>query len=335
MVKVDLDGVYQVTSKGRTYTYAWRGRGAPRLFARPGSPEFVQELSDALESRKDTGKGTLAWLCMAYRKSPEYEGLAASTKKQWAVWLSRIQDHFGTLSIRQFDRPVIRVAIRKWRDRWSKTPRTADYGLQVLSRLTAFAVAEGHLASNPCIGIPRLYRANRAELIWSNDDLEKLASNCSPEINWAARLAALTGIRQGDLLRLTWAHVHPNSIEFETGKGRRHGRRVVVPLYDELRQLLATIPKRSITVLTNSDGKPWKSGFGSSWNKALRRAGLNLHFHDLRGTAATRFYRVLENREIAEILGWSEKRVERLIDVYVRKDQLLKDRIERLNQNAS
>lgn len=59
-----------------------------------------------------------------------------------------------------------------------------------------------------------------------------------------------------------------------------------------------------------------------------------LHFHDLRGTAATNYFRAgLANREIAEILSWSERRVERLLDRYVKRDEVLKDRIQKI-ENA-
>lgn len=38
----------------------------------------------------------------------------------------------------------------------------------------------------------------------------------------------------------------------------------------------------------------------------------DLHFHDLRGTAATKFYNAgLDKRVIAEILGWEEEHVDR------------------------
>lgn len=330
MAKITLSSVYAVKSKGRTYYYAWRGKGAPRLYAKPGSAEFVAELNQALSQRTQASKQDIAWLCCSYRKSPEYNALAPSTKKQWSIWLSRVQDYFGPLSLRQFDRSQIRVQIRKWREQWRSTPRTADYGLQVLSRLLSHAVAEGHIQANPCIGIPRLYKNNRADLIWTDKDINTLSEVASPEIGWAVRLAALTGQRQGDLLKMSWSHVGPHSIEFTTGK---NGRTVIIPIYQELRQLLDTIPKRATTVLTNTEGRPWRSGFGSSWNKALKRSGLSLHFHDLRGTAATRFYKSLELREIAEVVGWSEKRVERMIDTYVKKDELLLDRIRRI-ENA-
>ncbi len=334
MAKVNLKGVHAVKSMGRTYYYAWRGRGAPRLRGEPGTSEFVSELNDALATRSQSPKGRIAWLCGLYRASSEFQALAPSTRRHWVTWVDRVQDHFGPLSLLQFDRPTIRVHIRRWRDGWKSTPRTADYGLQVLSRILSFAVGEGLLQLNPCIGIPRLYSVSRSEMIWTDDDLGRLLAVASKEVGWAAQLAMLTGIRQGDLLRLGWSHVSSDAIEFKTGKSGNR-RSVVIPLYDELRQLLARIPKRATTVLTNAAGKPWGTGFGSSWNKAVRRAGLELHFHDLRGSAATRFYGRLTNIEIATVLGWSEAKVERMIDRYVKRDELLRDKIRRLNANAS
>ena len=57
------------------------------------------------------------------------------------------------------------------------------------------------------------------------------------------------------------------------------------------------------------------------FNEAKRKAGdgqHNLHFHDLRGTAATRFYVAgLSERVIAEILGWTEESVAKIIRRYV------------------
>jgi len=37
-------------------------------------------------------------------------------------------------------------------------------------------------------------------------------------------------------------------------------------------------------------------------------------------------------REIAEILGWSEDRVEKIINRYVKRDEILRDRIRRIEQ---
>ena len=124
----------------------------------------------------------------------------------------------------------------------------------------------------------------------------------SPEVGWTARLAALTGIREGDLLKLSWSHVGELAIEFRTGKSR--GRRTaLIPIYGELRALLSEIPKRATTVLTSTRKRPWSTGasFYSSWTDAVNAAANgadaetkarlgDLHFHDLRGTAATKLY---------------------------------------------
>ena len=108
---------------------------------------------------------------------------------------------------------------------------------------------------------------------------------------------------------------------------------------EELRALLGSIAKRATTVLTSSEKKPWTGdGFGSSWWKTREDAGLGdsgLRFHDFRGTAATRFFLAgLSLREIAEILGWSEDRVEKIINRYVKRDEILKDRIRRIEHHS-
>jgi integrase len=108
-------------------------------------------------------------------------------------------------------------------------------------------------------------------------------------------------------------------------------------LHDGLRAVLARIPKRSTTILTNSKGRPWtKNGFGTAFQRAKKGAGIdgrNLHFHDLRGTAATRFYTAgLSERVIAEILGWEEEYVAKIIRRYVGRTAATKAAIAQLNR---
>lgn len=323
---------YRVTAKKRVYWYAWRN--GPRLLSQPGSPAFLQELADALASRHAPDKSRMSGLIAQYRASPDFLDLAQSTRDLWHPHLDRIREHFGTLSIRQFDRPAIKPEIRRWHHAKKGTPRAADTGLQALSRVLSFGRAEGKLGTNQCEGMAYLHKSNRADLIWTDDQIAVLLTHSSPEMAWAARLAVLTGLRRGDLLSLGWSHVEANAIELRTGKSR--GRRTAtIPLTGELRALLRDIPRRSTVILTSSDKKPWTGdGFGSSWWKTLQRAGLSasgLHFHDFRGTAATKMFLAgLTNREIAQVLGWSEDRVDRLLDRYVKRDEIMKGLVTRL-----
>jgi integrase len=280
-------------------------------------------------------------LVTLYKASTDYGKLAEATRHNWAPWLDRITDHFGELRIAQFDRPEkIRPLIRRWRNRWAATTRTADYGMQVLSRVLSYAVDPlGKIASNPCEGIKRLYSGNRSDIVWTETDIAQLKQSCPAEIAHAVDLAAHTGLRLGDLLRLSWSHVGEHTITVKTGKSG-HLREAIIPLYDALQAVLVGIPKRSTTILTNSRNRPWtRDGFGSSFNKAKIAAGMtdaDLHFHDLRGTAATRFYIAgLPERVIAEIMGWEEEHVARIIRRYVDRTAATKAIIRQLNETRT
>ena len=339
MVKVDLKGIAKVTAKRRTYWYAWRG--GPRLRGQPGSPEFMASYNEAIENRRLPEPGRFRALVTLYRASPDFEKLADSTKRNWSPWLDRIGEYFGGLSIAQFDRPErIRPVIRRWRHGFADKPRAADYGMQVLSRVLSYAVDPlGKIAGNPCEGIKQLYSTNRSEIIWTDADIARIKATCSAEIARAVDLAAYTGLRLGDLLRLSWSHVGANAIVVTTGKSK-HRREAIIPLYEDLKQVLAAIPKRSTTILTNKRGRPWtRDGFGSSLNKGKIAAGMadaNLHFHDLRGTAATRFYVAgVSERAIAEIMGWEEEHVARIIRRYVGRNEATKAVIRLLNERRT
>src|SRR5262249_5025154 len=113
----------------------------------------------------------------------------------------------------------------------------------------------GKLAGNPCEGIKQLYSGDRSEIIWTAVDIAHLKSSCAPEIAHAVDLASHTGLRLGDLLRLSWSHVGDDAITITTGKSK-HRREALVPLYGALREVLERIPRRSTTILTNSRRRP-------------------------------------------------------------------------------
>jgi integrase len=345
MVKVDLKGIHTVTTKGRTYVYAWRG--GPRLTGEVGTPAFMASYYAAVEEHRAPDTSRFRGIITAYKASDEYRRLSDSTKKQWGRWLDRIGEYFGSLSIRQFDRPEkIRPAIRKWRNQWADKPRTADFGMQVLSRVLSYAVDPlGKIAGNPCEGIKHLYNGDRSEIIWTEADISEFKTArskgkpaCPSELGHAIDVAAHTGLRLGDLVRLSWTHIGDDAIELRTGKSRQR-REAIIPIYDGLRAVLDRIPKRSTTVLTSSLRRPWTaSGLSTAMQRAKAAAkweNRDLHFHDLRGTAATRFYIAgISIRVIAEVMGWEEEHVEKIIRRYVGRQAATRALIEQLNKRG-
>ena len=184
VVRHPLKGAFKVTAKGRTYWYAWRGPPlGPRLQGAPGSPEFHASYVEAHAAFRVPDTGRFDSLVAAYKASDDYKTLAPSTKKAWTPWLDRIADHFGELRIAQFERPQkIRPIIVRWRSRWADKPRTADYALQVLSRVLSHAVDPlGKLAGNPCEGLKRLYDTDRSEIIWTDKDMTDFKAARTPQ----------------------------------------------------------------------------------------------------------------------------------------------------------
>lgn len=329
MAMVELKGLHIVTVKGRKYAYAWRG--GPRIQGEIGTPAFLAAYNEAIQAHRIPDNTRFRAVITLYRGSDAFQRLAPTTKRIWGRWLDRIEAHFGNLATKQFNRPEkIRPIIRRWRATMAHQPRTADYAMQVLSRVCSYAVDPlGSIDSNPCEGIKTLYTTDRSAIVWTGGDLEQLRQAASPEVMMAVDLAAETGLREADLFRLAWSHVQDDAIVIATSKSR-FKREAVIPLHDGLRAVLARIPRRSTIVLTNSAGLPWR-GFSSSFSTAMERAGLktrDLHFHDLRGTAATRFYLAgLSTRVIAEIMGWAEDEVDKIIRRYVGRTAAVQDAI--------
>jgi integrase len=105
----------------------------------------------------------------------------------------------------------------------------------------------------------------------------------------------------------------------------------------ELRAVLDRIPKRSTTILPSARRKPWTaSGLSTAVQRAKAAANWDdrdLHFHDLRGTAATKFYiGGLSVRVIVEIMAWEEETVEKIIRRYVGRQAATKAMIAQLNE---
>ncbi len=352
---------------GRTVVYWYAWKGGPRLPGRPGDPEFMAAHAAAVAARKTAHAGppqTLGALTARYRAAPEFTRLAPSTRAEWVRWLDRIaldrapgvpgsEHDIGGLPLAALDDRRVRRDLLEWRDQWADRPRSADYAIQVLGRVLAFGFDRGELALNVAAGIGQLYDPKgRGDQVWTAGELARFAAAApSPEVAHIVQLAALTGLRRGDLTRLAWSHVGDVAIVIPTGKSRGKQSQVI-PLLPETRALLATIrqhqlarhadltkaaarkrtpqaaapPPTPTTVLTNTRARSWTpDGLESQVIKTKTAAGhITKHLHDARGTFVTRLRAAgLTAPEIADTVGWTEDRVERLLKTYVDQDAIV------------
>jgi integrase len=143
-----------------------------------------------------------------------------------------------------------------------------------------------------------------------------------------------TGQRQGDLLRLPWSAYNGARIELRQGKARRTGKLgplIEIPCTSALRRMLDGMDRVSPLILTTKTGRALKKRFFARlWDEAMTKAGLQsvslpgsdqpveLHFHDLRGTAVTLLSEAgCTPQQIATITGHSLKTVHRILERYL------------------
>lgn len=329
MTRLHIVGKRVKTGK-RWYVYAWRGGPCIAQFdgARPTiGPELLGLAADARRMPQE-GAQDVAWLCRAYRAAPEFMGLSASTKRDYRLWLDRIEERFGDAALGVFEDRRMRAVIMAWRDTWVHQPRSADKATVMLATLLGWALERGLLAINVAAGIKHLHSANKAEQVWEERHWLALAAAPAHLLD-ALKLASLTGLRLGDLIRLDWSAVGEKAIIVTT---RKRKARAVIPILPELRAHLDAREHRTGAVLRNSRGKAWtESGMGSVFQKA-KPADFDRTMHDLRGTFATWLaVKGLTDEQIARIIGWSAKQVGEIRARYVDEARVVISMVERLS----
>lgn len=315
-----LNSVRKRLSDGtfRTYWYAWKG--GPKLEGEPGTPEFIASYNQAVDARKAAPAGRLQSLIQSYQLSSEFDALSPRTRADYKKLISVIESEFSDFPLSALEDRRARGEFMAWRDRRAAlSRRQADYAFAVLARILSWGVDRGKIGLNPCERAGRVYRSQRVESIWTDEDEGAFVEKAPRHLHLALLLALWTGQRQGDLLRLPWTAYDGRCIRLKQRKTRA---RVQIPVGGPLKSALDATKKRAVTILTTEAGTSWtESGFRASWRKACAKAGVTgVTFHDLRGTAVTRLAEAgCTEAEIATITGHSLKDVGAILDAYLKR----------------
>jgi integrase len=323
-----LPGVHRVRTKLASgcgeYWYAWRGgprilsesAATPAALALKVNKAAVKAAAEyyRIKAEKPNANGFLAGLIYAWQASPQFKMLGERTAKDLRKHLSVIRDDLGDMPIKAL--PAARADILEWRDQYAAHPRTADHYMSALAGLLSWARDQGLTTADPIAKWPRLYRVDRSEIVWTAGEIEAVCAKAEPELARAILLAAWTGLRQGDLLKLAWADIQGDFIIRRTAK---RGRVVRIPITPLAREALDACPKVSPLVLTK-DGKPWKlSTLNKRFGIARRAAKVTgKRWHDLRGNFATMLVLAgVDTAGIAEVMGWAPDRADDIRRSYV------------------
>ena len=311
-------GVHKVRSKLvdgtiRTYYYAWRG--GPKLIGEPGSAAFETSYRAAKAMNAGPAEGTLQSITNQYRGSTAFGSLSDSSKRNYERYLRMIDDEFGSMSLKMLDALGARGTFMEWRDSLADRPRTADFAWMVLSRMLSFGVDRGLIRHNPCVRGGRIYKVDRREALWSEDDLARIKVAATPAEVWNVVLFALeTGQRQGDCLKAQWSDIVGGKLSVRQDKT---GARLMIPISPKLGALFVSLPRGEGSIITHSKGETWTpNSFRTSFQRSFAASGIarDLHFHDLRGTAITRLALAgCTVLEIAAVTGHSPANVSAIL----------------------
>jgi len=157
-----------------------------------------------------------------------------------ATYLQRMEWYCGRLAEWFPKLPeATAAAIEKRLEKFSPVHRN-DFRKR-LSILAEFAQAKGYLSRewSELDRVPVATAKHKGIEILTPDTLREIFRVCRPNYRIYFALAAFTGIRQAEILRLEWSHIGPDYIEVPAARAKTASRRLV-PVQPNLAQWLAT-----------------------------------------------------------------------------------------------
>ncbi len=354
---LNINKIIKNTKRG-PITYYYHRATKKRLPDDPESATFMLAYAREQATCAPDKSDTMPMLVSRYMGSPEYRGLAQSTKRSYEKHISNFAATFTDMPVIALEDPQVRIELLEWRDQFASNPRTADLALASVSAMIGWAVDRRILQFHALKGVKKLHKADRSEIIWEQEILSRFIKLAPKHIAAVVLFAAYTGQRQSDVLELKWEHITDDKkIRLKISKS---GKRHAVTIHSSLAEWLKHLPRYNETkykryngtILTTSKKGSWTAdGFRASYNKFLalekydddelqvyafeNDIGIDhaqecrelakdikkaeLHFHDLRGTAVTKLADAgATNSEIAAVTGHSLETVDKILKKYMK-----------------
>lgn len=327
-MQVKLKHIYRVKKQladGSIKEYWYHRLTGKRIHGAPGSQEFIASWHEAGAAKLVQG-GSLSALVQKYKMSPEFAKLKPVTRTHYDAALCDINSRFGTMSLAAIEDANVRKLFMDWRDEIALVSlNKADQRMSVLGRVLNWAYNRGELSINHAARPGKLYCADRSKNIWKDRDIEAFLHANNEAMCNVFLFALYTGQRRKDILAMRWDAYDGKALRFTQSKT---GRDVYIPCGPDLQMLLKRLPRTAVTILTNTEGRPWKNNsFGSAFDNAKRYAGIKaLTFHDIRGTFVTRRSEdEWTTQQIATITGHSLNQAEAILEKYTARTEAIAD----------
>lgn len=320
-MKVRLPGINTVKAKGSTYYY-FRKNGEP-IKGEPGTDAFLASYNaakakaDAEQPKPEPAKvGTLDAVIKAYKVSPEFTELAPATRDDYNDVFDYIQPIADMPA-----RDITQAFTIKLRDKAFKKHkrRFANYVVQVVRLVLEWAIPRAYgLTVNPAAGVPLIKRPKtmgRANRPWTREEFRVIFAEAPKHLLRPLALGRFAGAREQSAINFPRSGFDGARVRWTANK---NGRDVWLIASPELKRILKTAPKDSLSLCHNSYGRPWtQAGFRASLFKFLRKLreagkiGKGVTFHGLRHTLGDELVDAgNDTRDIAAVLKVTEKTAE-------------------------
>jgi integrase len=217
--------------------------------------------------------------------------LSATTKADYSRCVMGLRPVWAAVRIEDVDVPML----YRWRDARGEQSRTrANRERTVLVEAFKPAVRDGRMRDNPVRFLEPFTEKPRTRYV-TDAEFMAVYALAAPVVQAAMLLAAVTGLRQGDILRLRRSDFGDDGLRVQT---RKTGKGLAFGWSEGLRRaVLVAVGARAFVpmhLIATETGKPYTSdGFRSLWHKAMT-AAREAHptmprwtFNDLRAKAGS------------------------------------------------
>jgi integrase len=260
---------------------------------------------------------TFAAVISSYLISPKFQSLAVTTQKSYRQYLKIAQapEVLGACPVATV-RPAL---IQRFLDGLASRPGAQMNARTALKAVEKWAVVRD-LLPYPITTGTEIVGLSDGHHPWTDAQVECAERHARPDIAQIVTLAANTGQRGSDLIRMRWANIE--TVDGRPGINvtqRKTGLQLWVPFTQPLMAAIETWERRPAPILLKPDGQPYsnRNQLTQAWDRERDRnpqlapcAGMVLH--GLRATAVVRLRRAgATTPQIVDMVGLSAPMVER------------------------
>lgn len=296
----------------RVRRYAGRTKEEARAFLAELRIAAKEKRLDALLRPEKPAGNTFGVYAKTLLDSAEWK--AKRSHRRDEASLKRLNHVFKNIRLEDINPAVTRKYMTERIERNRVSPATVNRELSFLKSVLYAAEYDQVIVSNPIRGrrVKKFKENNSREkkiLDMNLDDAAqaRLIDCANGDLEIILEIALLTGMRQGEILKMKW-----KDVDFRLGEIRipeenaKSKRERFIPMDGEIVAALDSIERKSEYVFFNPETGKHIMDVRRSFKAVLKAAKIEgLRFHDLRHLAASRLVKVTDVVTASKILGHS------------------------------